>query len=44
MSGLACRGVSETAWDDVSKAELKPDLVKSARDVEMEVFDKLEVY
>ena len=34
----------ETAWDDVSSAELNPKLVKEARDVEMQFFKSMGVY
>ena len=30
-----------TAWDDVSNMPLNPDMVKAAREVEMEYFKKL---
>ena len=43
MSGLLCRGGNMTARDDVRNAGLKLDLAKSARDVEMDDFDKLRV-
>ena len=44
MSGLTYRGGYEAAWDDVSNAELVPALVKAARAVEMEYFERLGVY
>lgn len=34
----------ETAWDDVSGAELKPNLVKFARKEEIYQFEKHQVY
>ena len=33
-----------TAWHDVSEETLKPDLVRKARQVEMQFFDKMHVY
>lgn len=33
-----------TAWDDVTKEALDPDMVREARRVEMEFFDKMQVY
>ena len=44
MDGLSYKGGYEAAWDDVSNAELLPHLVKEARKVEMEYFEKLKVY
>ena len=44
MKALSCRGGYKTAWDDVSNAELVPDLVKAARALEMEYFHRLGVY
>ena len=44
MDGLSYKGGYETAWDDVSNAELVPQLVKEARDLEMAYFKKLGVY
>ena len=35
MDGLSFKGGYEVAWDDVTNAELLPDLVKKAREVEM---------
>ena len=43
MDGLLFKGVYELAWDDVTNAELIPDLVKQARQVEMSYFQKLRV-
>ena len=44
MDGLSYKGGYETAWDDVSNAELVPKLVREARDLEMAYFKKLGVY
>ena len=33
-----------TAWDDVTQAELNPEMVKAARQTEMDYFEKLKVY
>ena len=44
MDGLSFKGGYEVAWDYVTNAELIPDLVKKAREVEMGVFAKLGVY
>ena len=35
MDGLSFNGGYEVAWDDVTTAELIPDLVEQARQVEM---------
>ena len=44
MDGLSFKGGNEMAWEDVTNAELLPDLVKKAREVEMGYFAKLGVY
>ena len=44
MNGFSLKGGYDVAWDDVTDAELRPDLVKKARDVEMGYFAKLGVY
>ena len=44
MDGLPFKGGYEVAWDDVTNAELVPDLVKKAREVEMGYFAKSGVY
>ena len=44
MDGLSYKGGYEVAWDDATNAELIPDLVKQARQVEMGYFQKLGVY
>ena len=44
MDGLSFKGGYEVAWDDVTNAELIPELVKNARQVEMGYFKKLGVY
>ena len=44
MDGLAFKGVYEVAWDDVTNAELLPELIKQAREVEMGYFAKFGVY
>ena len=44
MKGLSYKNVYETAWDDVSNENLKPELVHAARAVEMEYFEKWGVY
>ena len=44
MDGLSYKGGCETAWDDVTSAELEPGPVKKAREVEMGCFAKLGVY
>ena len=43
MDGLSFKSGYETAWDDVSNAELVPKLVREARELEMEYFHKLGV-
>ena len=35
MDGLSFKGGYEVAWDDVTNAELIPDLIRQARQVEM---------
>ena len=37
-------GGGEVAWDDVTEAELRPELVRAARDVEMKFFKDMGVY
>ena len=44
LDGLSFKGGYEVAWDDVRNAELLPDLVNKAREVEMGYFAKLGVY
>ncbi len=44
MDGLSFKNGYEMAWDDVTNAELLPDLVKKARETEMGYFAKLGVY
>ena len=44
LHGLTFKGGYEVAWDDVTNAELVPELVKAARQVEMGYFRKLGVY
>ena len=44
IDGLAFKGGCEVAWDNVTKAELRPELVKKALEVEMGYFAKLGVY
>jgi hypothetical protein len=44
MDGLAFKSGYEVAWDDVTNAELIPELVKKAREVEMGYFAKWGVY
>ena len=44
LDGLTFNGGYEVAWDDVTNAELVPELVKAARQVEMGYFRKLGVY
>ena len=44
MDGLSFKGGYEVAWDDVTNAELIPDLIRKARQVEMGYFQKLGVY
>ena len=44
MDGLAFKGGYGVAWDDATKTELLPELVKKAREVEMDYFAKLGVY
>jgi len=44
MDGLSFKSGYEVAWDDVTNAELLPDLVKNAHEVEMGYFAKLGVY
>ena len=44
MDGLAFSGGYAAAWDDVTNAELVPDLVKKDREVEMGYIAKLGVY
>ena len=44
MDGLSFESGYETEWDDVSNAELVSDLVKEAREVDMEYFRRLGVY
>ena len=44
MDGLAFKGGYEVAWDDVTNAELLPELIKKAREVEMGYFAELGVY
>ena len=44
MDGLSLKGGYEGAWDDVTNAELVPELVRAARQVEMGYFRKLCVY
>ena len=41
IDGLSFKGGYEVAWDDVTDAELIPDLVKQARQVEIGYFQKL---
>ena len=44
MDGLVYKGGYEVAWDDVTNAELLPDLIKKAREVEMDYFAKHGIY
>ena len=44
MDGLSFKSGYETAWDDVSNAELVPKLVREARALEMEYFYMLGLY
>ena len=44
MDGLTCKNGYETAWDDVTNAPLNPVLMRKAREVEMEYFERLGVY
>ena len=44
MGGLSFEGGYEVAWDDLTNAELIPDLVKQARQVDMGYFQKLGDY
>ena len=44
MDGLAFKSGYEVAWDDVTNAELRLELVKKAREVVMVYFAKLGVY
>ena len=44
MDGLSFKGGYEVAWDDVANAELVPELVKQARQVEMGYLQKIGVY
>ena len=44
MDGLSLRGGYEVAWHDVTNAELVPELVKAARQLEMGYFRTLGVY
>ena len=44
MNGLSYKSGYETAWDDVSNENLAPEVVQSARALEMEYFHKLGVY
>ena len=44
MDGLSFKSGYEVAWDGVTNAELIPDLVKKARQVEMGYFTKLGFY
>ena len=44
MNGLSYNHGYETAWDDVSNENFKPELVHAARAVEMEYFGNLGVY
>ena len=44
IDGLTCENGYETAWDDVSNAPLNPVLMRKAREVEMEYFERLGVY
>ena len=43
MDGLTYKGGYEAAWDDVSNAELLPELDREARKVEMDYFERLGV-
>ena len=44
MDGLSFKGGYGVAWDDETNAELIPELIKNARQVEMGYFKKLGVY
>ena len=44
MDGLACKNGYETTWADVTNASLNPVLMRKAREVEMEYFERLGVY
>ena len=44
MDGLTCKNGYETAWDDVTNAPLNPVIMRKAREVEMEYFERLGVY
>ena len=44
MDWLTFKGGYEVAWDDVTNADFLPDLVRQAREVEMDYFPKLGVY
>ena len=44
MDGLSYKSGYETAWDDVTNAELQPGLVRAARKLEMDYFERLGVY
>ena len=44
LSALHKQNGYDVAWDDVTEAELKPELVKAAREVEMKFFKDMGVY
>ena len=44
MYGLVCKNSIWQAWDDVSNAELNPEDVRKASELEMQYFEKLRVY
>ena len=44
LGKLSQKDGSYMAWDDVSNVPLNPDLVKKARQVEMDFFKKMHVY
>ena len=44
MHGLTCKNGYETAWDDVTNVPLNPVLMRKAKEVEMQCFERLGLY